>query len=67
MALRLLLMVSASGDWTQNTPREEFPVVQSIYRLTAGRIWWNPPKNISIGRGNRTSRVPMANLQWTKP
>ncbi len=33
MAPRPLLMVSASGDWTHNTPHEEFPAVQSIYRL----------------------------------
>jgi dienelactone hydrolase len=33
MAPRPLLMVSASGDWTRNTPHEEFPAVQSIYRL----------------------------------
>ena len=33
MAPRPLLMVSASGDWTSNTPHEEFPAVQSIYRL----------------------------------
>jgi dienelactone hydrolase len=33
MAPRPMLMVSASGDWTRNTPREEFPAVQGIYRL----------------------------------
>src|ERR1051326_7266152 len=33
MAPRPLLMVSASGDWTHNTPQEEFPAVQGIYRL----------------------------------
>jgi dienelactone hydrolase len=33
MAPRPLLMVSASGDWTKNTPQEEFPAVRSIYRL----------------------------------
>jgi dienelactone hydrolase len=33
MAPRPLLMVSASGDWTRNTPKEEFPAVQGIYRL----------------------------------
>jgi dienelactone hydrolase len=33
MAPRPLLLVSATGDWTRNTPREEFPAVQSIYRL----------------------------------
>ncbi len=33
IAPRPLLMVSATGDWTKNTPREEFPAIQSIYRL----------------------------------
>jgi len=33
MAPRPMLMVSATGDWTKNTPAEEFPAVQSIYRL----------------------------------
>lgn len=27
------LLVSATGDWTVNTPDEEFPAVQGIYRL----------------------------------
>ena len=27
------LLVSATGDWTVNTPAEEFPAVQDIYRL----------------------------------
>jgi len=33
MAPRPLLLVSASGDWTKNTPAEEFPAIQSIYKL----------------------------------
>jgi dienelactone hydrolase len=33
MAPRPMLMVSATGDWTRNTPTEEFPAVQAIYRL----------------------------------
>jgi hypothetical protein len=33
MAPRPLLMISASGDWTHNTPVEEYPAVRSIYRL----------------------------------
>ena len=33
MAPRPLLMISASGDWTHNTPKEEFPAIQSIYKL----------------------------------
>ncbi len=32
-APRPLLMVSATGDWTRNTPREEFPAIQGIYTL----------------------------------
>jgi dienelactone hydrolase len=32
-APRPLLMVSATGDWTANTPREEYPDVRSIYEL----------------------------------
>ena len=33
MAPRPMLMISATGDWTHNTPREEFPAIQAIYRL----------------------------------
>jgi len=33
IAPRPLMMVSATGDWTRNTPREEFPAVRSIYAL----------------------------------
>ena len=32
-APRPMLMVSATGDWTRNTPRQEFPAVQGIYKL----------------------------------
>ena len=28
-----MLLVAATGDWTVNVPQEEFPAVQSIYRL----------------------------------
>jgi dienelactone hydrolase len=34
VAPRPMLMVSTSGDWTRNTPTEEFPAVKSIYTLT---------------------------------
>ena len=33
MAPRPLLLVSAGGDWTRNTPGEEFPAIRSIYEL----------------------------------
>jgi hypothetical protein len=33
MAPRPMLMVCATGDWTKNTPKEEYPAVQSVYKL----------------------------------
>jgi dienelactone hydrolase len=33
MAPRPMLMVAATGDWTVNTPKVEYPAVQSIYKL----------------------------------
>lgn len=33
MAPRHLFLVSSTKDWTKNTPQEEFPAVQAIYRL----------------------------------
>jgi dienelactone hydrolase len=33
IAPRPLLLISATGDWTKNTPVEEFPAVRRIYEL----------------------------------
>ncbi len=33
MAPRPMLMVSATGDWTRETPRVEYPAIRSIYAL----------------------------------
>jgi dienelactone hydrolase len=33
MAPRPMLMVAATGDWTKNTPMEEYPAVRGIYEL----------------------------------
>ena len=33
MAPRPLFLVSASGDWTVNTPELEYPAIKDIYRL----------------------------------
>lgn len=33
MAPRPMIMVSATGDWTRETPRVEFPAIRSIYQL----------------------------------
>ncbi|MBP9003412.1 MAG: acetylxylan esterase [Candidatus Hydrogenedentes bacterium] len=37
MAPRPLLMVAATGDWTRETPRVEFPAIRSIYDLFNAR------------------------------
>lgn len=33
MAPRPLLLVSATGDWTRETPRVEYPAIRSVYEL----------------------------------
>jgi hypothetical protein len=33
MAPRPMIMISATGDWTRETPRVEFPAIQSVYAL----------------------------------
>jgi dienelactone hydrolase len=58
-APRPMLMVAATGDWTKNTPKEEFPAVQSIYRLLGAEDkvqmrQFNAPHNY-----NRDSREAM--------
>ncbi len=40
MAPRPMLMVSATGDWTRNTPKEEFPAIRRIYEL------YGKPENV---------------------
>ncbi|MEO8028013.1 MAG: acetylxylan esterase [Bryobacteraceae bacterium] len=42
IAPRPMLMISASGDWTKNTPREEYPAMQTIYEL------FNQPDNLEL-------------------
>src|SRR5450755_372641 len=42
MAPRPMLLVSATGDWTRNVPREEYPAVRSIYEL------YQTPKNVEV-------------------
>ncbi len=50
MAPRPMIMVSATGDWTKNTPNVEFPAIQAIYRLYGaedrlGMVQINAPHN----------------------
>ncbi|MDP3001224.1 MAG: hypothetical protein Q8N47_27325, partial [Bryobacterales bacterium] len=33
MGPRPMLMVAATGDWTKNTPKEEYPAVKAVYDL----------------------------------
>jgi dienelactone hydrolase len=55
-APRPMLLVSAAHDWTRDTPKVEFPAIQSIYRLygqssTVSNVHINGPHNF-----NRASR-----------
>jgi dienelactone hydrolase len=59
MAPRPLLMISATGDWTRETPHVEYPAIRSIYRLydAADRI-----ANVHVDAGhnyNLASREAM--------
>lgn len=56
MAPRPLLMVSASGDWTRETPRVEFPAVHSIYRLLGAGHKAQTMQTIADHNFNRESR-----------
>src|ERR1700733_1028370 len=42
MAPRPMLLVSATGDWTKNVPREEYPAIRSIYEL------YQQPDNLAV-------------------
>lgn len=59
MAPRPMLMIAATGDWTKNTPREEYPAVRHIYEL------YGKPENVETiqidaeHNYNRASREAM--------
>ena len=44
MAPRPMLLVAATGDWTKNVPREEYPAIRSIYSL------YKQPDNLSVAQ-----------------
>lgn len=59
MAPRPMLMVSATGDWTKDTPRVEYPAVRQIYRLLSAEdrvacVQFDAPHNY-----NKDSREAM--------
>ena len=50
MAPRPMLLVSATGDWTRNTPTDEFPAIKKIYALFGAEdelesVQFNSPHN----------------------
>ena len=56
MAPRPMLMVSAAGDWTRDTPRIEFPAVQSVYALLGAKDEVATVQFIADHNYNRDSR-----------
>jgi dienelactone hydrolase len=55
-APRPMLMVSAAGDWTRDTPRIEFPAVQSVYALLGAKDAVATVQFIADHNYNRDSR-----------
>ena len=55
-APRPMLMVSAAGDWTRDTPRIEFPAVESVYELLGAKDAVATVQFIADHNYNRDSR-----------
>ncbi len=55
-APRPMLMVSAAGDWTRDTPRIEFPAVESVYALLGAKEKVATVQFIADHNYNRDSR-----------
>lgn len=55
-APRPMLMVSAAGDWTRDTPRIEFPAVRSVYERLGARDKVETVQFIADHNYNRDSR-----------
>ena len=56
MAPRPMLMVSAAGDWTRDTPRIEFPAIQNVYRLFGAEDKVRTVQFVAPHNFNRSSR-----------
>ena len=56
MAPRPLLLVSAAGDWTRDTPRIEFPAIQSVYKLFGAEDKLHTVQFVAPHNYNRDSR-----------
>jgi dienelactone hydrolase len=66
MAPRPMLMVSAAGDWTRDTPRIEFPAVESVYALLGAKDKVATVQFIADHNYNRDSREAVYGFlaQW---
>jgi dienelactone hydrolase len=56
LAPRPMLMVSAAGDWTRDTPRIEFPAIESVYSLLGAKDKVATVQFIADHNYNRDSR-----------
>jgi dienelactone hydrolase len=56
MAPRPLLLVSAAGDWTRDTPRIEFPAIQAVYKLFGAEEKVHTVQFLAPHNYNRDSR-----------
>jgi dienelactone hydrolase len=58
-APRPMLMVAATGDWTRDTPRVEFPAIQGVYSLLGAREKLESVQFSADHNYNRDSREAM--------
>ena len=59
MAPRPLLLISATGDWTANTPQVEYPDIRSIYKLFGAEDKVHSVQIDSPHNYNKDSREPV--------
>ena len=57
-------MVSATGDWTRNTPKEEFPAVRDIYKLLDAE---QNVESVQIDQMHNYSKEPRDQLRLVTP
>ncbi len=54
MAPRPMMMIAATGDWTRDTPRVEYPAIKSVYALYGAE---NDVESVQIDAGHNYNKL----------